>query len=224
VRWLVATAGLTSLGVVAHSLWPLAEPPKVRALDPVGAKAVRPPDFDRIDEVLERRAPGWGLPMREHVAVAVAEESARAGFDPLLILAVIAVESEFQEQAVSPVGAKGLMQIRPATLYFLAEREGVKLSREELESDPALCVRLGIRYLESLKKQFGDLDLALMAYNAGPTRLYQSLLKRDIELFRGYPRAVRRHFSELRAAHGEPGDWTFALREQAAGKLRTHPE
>ncbi len=212
MRWLLATAGALSLGISAWSFAPLFEPPRVAALEPVGLKAVRPPEFDRIDALLAKRAPGWGLPMREHVAIAVAEESARAGFDPLLILAVIAVESEFQESAVSPMGAKGLMQIRPATLYFLAEREGLRLSREELAADPALCVRLGVRYLESLKKQFGDLDLALMAYNAGPTRLYQSLVRKNVELFRGYPRAVRRHYGELRAARGEPGDWTFALR------------
>ena len=46
---------------------------------------------------------------------------------------------------------------------FLAQRDGLKLSREEVSKDPSLCVRLGIRYLRSLYNQFGSLDLALMA-------------------------------------------------------------
>lgn len=212
MRFLLPAAGLLSLGVAVWELAPIATPPALRVLDPVGVSAVRPRAYGRIMAVLTKRAPGLGLTLREHVAMAVAEEAQRAGFDPLLVLAVIAVESEFQEAAVSNMGARGLMQIRPVTLYFVAEREGLRLSREEIDADPALCVRLGVRYLKSLKGQFGDLDLALMAYNAGPTKLYVSLQHRSIEPFRNYVRAVQRQYGALRAQHGEPGDWAFAVR------------
>ncbi len=208
----LALAGGASLLLVVGAWWPLATPPPPAALETVGVQVVRAPTFGRTLGVLAERAPGLGLTLREHLATAIAEESARAGFDPLLVLAVIAVESEFREGAVSSMGARGLMQLQPATLYFLAEREGLRLSREEIDADPALRVRLGVRYLAFLQKQFGDLDLALMAYNAGPTRVFAGLKERNLEAFRRYVATVHREFLTLRTAQGEPGDWTFAVR------------
>jgi soluble lytic murein transglycosylase-like protein len=180
---------------------------------PERAAPATPPDFELIDAVLAKRAPDLGLTLRQQLGVAIAEEARRAGYDPLLILAIINVESEFTEEAVSVAGAKGLMQIRPSTLYFLASKEGLRLSREEVEADPALCVRLGIRYLRQLHDRFRDLELALMAYNAGPGRLWQTLKEGDLEQFRGYPRAVRRQFRLFREGEGLGGDWAFAQRE-----------
>jgi soluble lytic murein transglycosylase-like protein len=149
------------------------------------------------------------------VSNAVAEESEHAGFDPLLVLAIITVESEFHQQAVSVVGAKGLMQVRPTTLAYVAEKEGLKLPLREIDADPSLNVRLGVRYLKSMKELFrGNLDLALMAYNAGPTRVYLSLRERNVEPFANYVRAVRREFTALKVEHGEPNDWALASREQ----------
>jgi soluble lytic murein transglycosylase-like protein len=188
---------------------------------PVGApKAARasasvklPVDFATIDSVLAKRAPGLGLTLRQQLAVAIAEESAKAGYDPLLIMAVIDVESDFVDQAVSPVGARGLMQIMPATLYFLSQKEGLRLSREEVEADPALRVRLGVRYLKYLQDRFGgDLDFALMAYNAGPTRIAQAAKDRELDQFRGYPQLVRRDFRRFREGEGLGGDWALARR------------
>lgn len=213
MRWALPALAIASLAVTAWQLVPLLEPPAPATLQPVGVQAVRHPDFERIDAVLRQRAPGWGLGLRTHVAQAIAEEAEAAGLDPLLVLAVITVESEFQQQAVSVVGAKGLMQVRPSTLYFVAEKQGLKLSRAELDADPSLNVRLGVRYLSAMKAQFkGNLDLALMAYNAGPNRLNQALKARNTEAYQGYVRAVRRHFASLKRSHGEPGDWTLASR------------
>jgi soluble lytic murein transglycosylase len=203
------------LAVTAWALAPLASRPVPRALDAVGVGPVRHPDFARIDLELQRRAPGMGLALRERVAAAVAEEAQANGFDPLLILALIAVESEFQESAVSVVGAKGLMQIRPSTLYFVAEKQGIRLSREEIDADPALAVRMGVRYLRQMADLFGgDLNLALMAYNAGPNKLADCLKHHDKELFWNYVRAVRRNYLVLRQLHGQTGDWALASRKE----------
>ncbi|MBI3185072.1 MAG: lytic transglycosylase domain-containing protein [Myxococcales bacterium] len=174
-----------------------------------------PADYPVIDSVLARRAPELGLILRQQLAIAIAEESRKAGYDPLLAVAVIDVESDFDEAAVSPKGARGLMQIKPSTLYFLAEKEGLRLSREEVESDPALCVRLGIRYLRSLHDRFGELDLALMAYNAGPARIREATKAGELDFFRRYPALVRRDFRRLREGEGLGGDWALALRTPA---------
>jgi len=92
----------------------------------------------------------------------------RTGVDYDLIKAVIAVESGFDAQAVSPKGAVGLMQLMPAT----AERFGVaaskKRSLQQQLADPAVNVPAGARYLSYLMDLFpGRLDLVLAAYNAG---------------------------------------------------------
>jgi soluble lytic murein transglycosylase-like protein len=178
------------------------------------AREIVPPDFKLIDTVLAKRAPDLGLTLRHQLGVAIAEEAQKAGYDPLLILAIIDVESEFDEGAVSQVGARGLMQIRPSTLHFLAAREGVHLSREEVAADPALGVRLGVRYLRSLQDHFrGDLDKALMAYNAGPAKLHRALAKQSVDDFLFYPRRVQRDFRRFREGEGLGGDWALAQRE-----------
>ncbi|MBL8917339.1 MAG: lytic transglycosylase domain-containing protein [Myxococcaceae bacterium] len=182
---------------------------------------VQNPELERIDAVLARRGPGLGLRLREQLAHAIAQESTAAGFDPLLVLAVIDVESDFRDSAVSNMGARGLMQIQPVTLQFIAQREGIKLTAREIEADPSLRVRLGIRYLKYLSTRFGnDLDLALMAYNAGPTRVYLAARQRELDQFRGYVQAVRREYAGLRREHGEAGDWAFASREVAGERAQ----
>lgn len=171
------------------------------------------PDAVLIDAVLTKRAPELGLTLRRQIVQAIAEEAGRAGYDPLLILAIIDVESDFTEEAVSEKGARGLMQIQPSTLHFLAEKQGLRLSREEVASDPSLAVRLGIRYLRALNDRFGDLDVALMAYNAGPTRIWQARKAGELDTFRRYPLLVRREFRRFREGEGLGGDWALAQRE-----------
>lgn len=167
-----------------------------------------------IDEVLARRAPGLGLTLRRQLGAAVADESRRAGYDPLLILAIIDVESDFSEDAVSNKGARGLMQVKPSTLHYLAAQEGLRLTPSEVASDATLSVRLGIRYLKDLQGRFkGDLDLALMAYNAGPTRIRKALRTGGDKGFRRYPAQVRREFKRFREGQGLGGDWALAQRE-----------
>src|SRR5512132_2782 len=88
--------------------------------------------------------------------------------DPALVKAVIAVESSFEPEAVSPKGAVGLMQIIPET----GERYGVvgdaRRSVAQKLRDPATNLGVGTRYLRDLLALFADdLELALAAYNAG---------------------------------------------------------
>ena len=87
----------------------------------------------------------------------------RHGVAPQLVKAVIQVESNYNDRAISHVGASGLMQLMPAT----AARYGVVSIFE-----PAQNIEAGVRYLKDLLKLFNsDLRLTIAAYNAGENRV-----------------------------------------------------
>lgn len=101
----------------------------------------------------------------------VSRSATRFGLEPLAVVAVIAVESGFDPAAVSPMGAMGLMQLRPETGRELASELGIPWISDEMLFDPELNVLLGSCYLRRLLDRFGDLDAALAAFHAGPTRI-----------------------------------------------------
>jgi len=99
---------------------------------------------------------------------ALRDASSRHSIDYELLQALIATESGFDAQAVSPKGAMGLMQLMPST----AQRYGVaadkRASIEKKLFDPRINIAAGSRYLRDLIAMFpGQLELALAAYNAG---------------------------------------------------------
>jgi soluble lytic murein transglycosylase len=147
------------------------------AESPLVQDGVRKAHLAEVDSLL--RSYGFARAERLRVARAVVEEAEAAGFDPLFVMAVVHVESEGEQQAVSSKGARGLMQIRPQTLRFVDDLEGIglPLGLAGLD-DPALNVRLGTRYLKRLARAFGDVNVALSAYNGGPHRVSQLLRAR----------------------------------------------
>ncbi|MBS0170922.1 MAG: transglycosylase SLT domain-containing protein [Nitrospira sp.] len=92
-----------------------------------------------------------------------------AAVDPYLAAAIIREESQYDEKAVSVVGAVGLMQLMPVTANAVAQRYGFPtVGREEL-FDQETNIRLGVRYLGQLLEQYGGNQAhAVAAYNAGP--------------------------------------------------------
>lgn len=91
--------------------------------------------------------------------------------DSSVILSLIRQESEFDTSANSKVGAKGLMQIMPATAKLLSKVTSVDFSREKLTKDKDYNLALGSYYISDLDDNFGSHYLAFAAYNAGPHRV-----------------------------------------------------
>ncbi len=99
-----------------------------------------------------------------------------ATLDPAAVLALIRQESSFDPQAVSPSGARGLMQLMPATAQYVARHLATDTSLASLTDDPAHNLRLGSTYLREVLDQFGgSWPLAFAAYNAGPRRVREWL-------------------------------------------------
>ena len=91
------------------------------------------------------------------------------GVDPYLVAAIIREESQYDRQAVSRVGAIGLMQVMPGTANNVAQRLGLPaVGRDDL-FDQETNIQMGIHYVEQLLEQFsGNVALTIASYNAGP--------------------------------------------------------
>ncbi|NIF88877.1 lytic transglycosylase domain-containing protein [Burkholderia sp. Cy-637] len=92
----------------------------------------------------------------------IREAAAKYNVDPLILKRIMAAESRFDQSAVSPKGAIGLMQIMPSNA------KGLGVTVDQLKNDPRVNVMAGARiYSENLKRYGGDVEKALLAYNGG---------------------------------------------------------
>lgn len=139
----------------------------------------------------------------EKLADTIYEESVRADVDPLLVASIIAKESSFRDFAVSPVGAVGLMQIRPTIAQDLAQRRDLEWLGPESLGSPTFNVRYGILYYKELVERFeGDATKALTAYNFGPTRVSRQLRERTY-VGSAYAAQVLALYKQLSASRGQ---------------------
>ena len=132
--------------------------------------------------------PNAGFAAPKHLTPVIQEAARAHGVDPRLVAAVMRRESAWDENAVSHVGACGLMQLMPDTAQFLGVRDIFNV-RENIFG--------GTRYLRTLLDTFnGDVDLALAAYNAGPGA---------VEKYRGIPpyRETKAYVAAVRGTYEE---------------------
>jgi soluble lytic murein transglycosylase len=149
-----------------------------------------PPDVVRaetaeIARLLEDLETGLLRAEVRHIARVIVVEGHRAGLPPAFIFAVIEVESGGRNFAVSGVGARGLMQIRPATGESVASQIGVPWRGASTLLDPAANIRVGVRYLVEMIERYADVRTALAAYNWGPGRI-TTRMRRGEALPSGY--------------------------------------
>ena len=126
-----------------------------------------------------------------HIAVMIGKRAAQAGHEvhkgyfaapleltikgrsapPELVLSIARRESEFDPSVISPAGARGVMQLMPATAQAMARATGQSMSLDRLLTDPLFNASLGVAYLDEMIARFGrSVVLVAAAYNAGPSR------------------------------------------------------
>lgn len=138
-------------------------------------------------EVVEEAGAGEGDappklgPLDQPFREAVAEAAAVHGLDSKLLHALVLTESAYRPDARSPAGAGGLTQLMPATALELGVRN---------RFDPVENIMGGADYLARQILRFGDLRLALAAYNAGPARVERLGRVPDIAETRNYVATV----------------------------------
>ena len=94
-----------------------------------------------------------------------------------LVYAVIKQESAFDPKAISRVGARGIMQVMPATAKIVSKGLKLNYSKKRLTSDMQYNIKIGSYYLNSLIEEYDSYLLALIGYNAGPRRIKKWIKK-----------------------------------------------
>lgn len=131
----------------------------------------------KISGVISNYQTGLGVKDREMIPHWIVEQSRKYGYDPLFLTALIVTESSFYNWANSNRGALGLMQIRLGTGLALATETRIQWEGRPTLFDPGTNIALGAYYLSKLILRYGDLGLALEAYNHGPTKMDEYLKK-----------------------------------------------
>jgi soluble lytic murein transglycosylase len=146
---------------------------------------------------------------------ALRREAAKNDFDPMFAAGLIRQESTFQADAVSPKNAVGLMQVLPKTGKLLARQIKVRYVKTKL-FDPDYNIELGMVYIANLVQQFGSLEGAAAAYNAGEDRIAAWKAERNYEELpelvesipftetRDYVQIVLRNAQVYRMIYGQP--------------------
>lgn len=145
----------------------------------------------------------------------IKEEAKRYGIDPYMAAGLIRQESVFSPTAISRAGARGLMQVMPATGQLISKRQGIGTITAADLYNPSLNIKLGMNFLAQMLGQFNRIEYAAAAYNAGPGRAQRWIAERgslDIEDWiesipfsetRGYVQGVLRYAANYRRLYKE---------------------
>ncbi len=158
----------------------------------------------------------WLLAYPQGYWDSIVSYSRKYGQDPYFIAAIIRAESQFHAEALSPAGARGVMQVMPATGAWVAQMIRVQGFDPGKLFDSDTAINIGTWYIGHLMKRFkGDALFTAAAYNAGPDAVSAWLAKnrgteRDefVEAIpfsetRGYVKKVMRNYAEYRRIYSK---------------------
>lgn len=137
------------------------------------------------------------------ISQSVYEESKHHEIDYRLVLALMKIESNFKHDAVSSKGARGLLQVKPSVARYIADDIGVEWAGHTTLDKPDSNIKIGIHFFSTLLKDFKDVNVALKAYNMGPTRV-RSLPDERIQKRRGFSGLVLSEYRKNSSVFPEP--------------------
>jgi soluble lytic murein transglycosylase len=146
-----------------------------------------------ILKTVENRLPKKFKKDARNITQAIIKESQKHSLDPYFVMAMIAGESSFNPVAVGPVGEIGLMQLRPATGEWMAEKINFQWKGDATLRDPVANIKLGTAYIAWLREKFhhhGQLYLA--AYNMGAKSVKNAVSRKIWP--KDYPRHVMKRY------------------------------
>lgn len=145
---------------------------------------------------LERELPEAYKSQAEEIAGTILSTSSVYSLDPLLVLAVMRQESHYRPDAMGRHGEIGLMQIKPDTARWIANRVGISWNDDSTLFDPQFNIRIGTAYISFLRGRFENRGKHyLAAYNLGPAALRSKL--RNNELPVEYSNSLTQHYARL---------------------------
>lgn len=160
----------------------------------------------------------WVLAYPQGYWDSIATYSKKYGQDPYFIAAIIREESQFHAAALSPAGARGVMQVMPQTGEWVARNVSVPGFDRSRLFEPDMAINVGTWYISHLMKLFkGDPLFVAAAYNAGPGAVTSWLarngsagMERDVFVesipfseTRGYVKKVLRNYAEYKRIYGK---------------------
>lgn len=159
-----------------------------------------------LNEMIQRKvqaslAPKWKA-QASNIARTVIAESSKYKLDPVFVLALIKTESKFNPIVVGRFGEIGLMQIKPDTAAWIAQKYGIPWNGAETLRNPSANIRIGLAYMNYLRSQFtGKPTRYVSAYNMGPTNVRRLIAKnvRPAE----YNTRVMKNYADLYSRIGE---------------------
>jgi soluble lytic murein transglycosylase len=175
-------------------------------------------NFERVLERPSSLLPEdlWLLAYPQGYWTAIVTNARKYGIDPFFVAAIIREESQFRPDALSPAGARGVMQVMPETGEWIARNAGIAGFERASLFEADVNISVGTWYVSHLMKRFrGNLTLVSAAYNAGP-QAAASWTGREhatadpstyVESIpyaetRGYVKKVLRNYAEYRRLYG----------------------
>ncbi len=143
----------------------------------------------RIFKTLNKKMPKRHSHLASSITETIMKQSSTHKVDPWIITAVISGESSFNPHAIGPIGEIGLMQLRPRSAEWIAQKMKIKWKGKSFLRNPVYNIQIGVAYLGYLKKRYSPQSgqLYLAAYNMGESSLLR-LLSKKIE-----PNVYKKH-------------------------------